>query len=132
MKRRISEELGLPLVRLFAAGEPLSAEQMKTAVRFSLEEFAERYPGRAVEIRIPWIGAVQAIAGMNHRRGTPPNVVEMDGQTWLSLVTGKLSWGKNELGNTPNNEADHTPAPALDAISFSGTRADLSQYLPLF
>lgn len=115
MKRRISEAEGLPLIQRYCEGDALSPAQLRTAVRFALEEFSERYPGKSVEIRIPWIGATQAIAGINHRRGTPPNVVEMDGQTWLALTTGVAT-----LPLQPT------------AITYSGTRADLSPYLPIF
>lgn len=99
-------------VRAYAAGKELRPEAWRTAIRFTLEEFAARHPGRSVEIRIPWVGAVQAIAGPRHTRGTPPNVVETDGETWLALAVGK-------------------PADARN-ITYSGVRADLSQYLPLF
>ncbi|MFC5280721.1 sterol carrier family protein [Arcanobacterium canis] len=112
MKRRISSQDGLEAIRAYAHGGEVSRPTLITAVRFALEEFAERHPGHAVEIRVPWIGAVQAIEGINHRRGTPPNVVEMDGQTWLDLVVGR--------------EVD------TRTISHSGTRADLTPYLPLF
>ncbi|MDP9800671.1 hypothetical protein J2S49_000747 [Arcanobacterium wilhelmae] len=112
MKRRISSEEGLEALRVYVRGGEVSKQTLATAVRFALEEFAERHPGHAVEIRVPWIGAVQAIEGVNHRRGTPPNVVEMAGQTWLDLVLGR--------------EVDEF------AISHSGNRADLSPYMPLF
>ena len=65
MKRRISEAEGLPLIQRYCEGDVLSPTQLRTAVRFALEEFSERYPGKSVEIRIPWIGATQAIAGIN-------------------------------------------------------------------
>lgn len=87
-----------------------------TAVRFSLEELAEVAPGRAVEVRVPPDGAVQVIEGPRHTRGTPPSVVEMDPETWLSLVTGSLAW------------AD---ALASARVRASGERTDLSVYLPL-
>ena len=112
MKRKIDQNEGMALVDKWKAGGELGTSAKRTAVRFALEEFASRHPGHAVEIRIPWIGAVQAIEGPKHRRGTPPNVVEMDGDTWLALCTGQ--------------PADHTK------ISYSGVRADLSPYLPLF
>lgn len=104
----------MPLIRRYLAGDTLTAAQIRLAVRFSLADFAERYPGHSVEIRVPWIGAVQAIPGVNHRRGTPPNVVEMDGETWLALVTGAQ------------------PAPSPEKITYSGIHADLSTYLPLY
>lgn len=93
-----------------------TANDRATAVRFSLEELAERSPGRAVEVRVPPDGAVQAVAGPGHTRGTPPNVVETDPVTWLELVTGRVSW---------------QDALAAGRINASGVRADLSAVLPL-
>ena len=90
---------------------------LRTAVRFTLDELAARAPGRAVEVRVPPAGAVQALAGPRHARGTPPNVVETDPQTWLALVTGRLDW------------AD---AVATGRVRASGARADLAALLPLF
>ena len=69
-----------------------------------------------MEIRVPPFGAVQAIEGPRHTRGTPPNVVEMDAATWLLLATGRLDW------------AD---AVASGSVAASGSRADLSAHLPL-
>lgn len=80
-------------MRSFARGDELTVSQQRMAVRFALEEFASRHPGRSVEIRVPWAGAVQAIDGPVHTRGTPPNVVEMDAQTWLELAVGKPASG---------------------------------------
>ncbi len=87
-----------------------------TAVRFTLEELADVAPGHAVEGRGPPAGAVQAVEGPRHTRGTPPNVVETDPQTWLALVTGALAW------------AD---AVADGRVQASGERSDLSWLLPL-
>ena len=86
------------------------------AVRFTLEELAAVAPGRSVEVRVPPFGAVQCVAGTTHTRGTPPNVVETDAQTWLSVATGELAW-----------------AEAWDSgrLRVSGHRADLSVHLPL-
>lgn len=88
----------------------------RTAVRFALEELADVAPGNAVEVRVPPDGAVQAVEGPRHTRGTPPNVVETDPATWLALVAGDLTW-----------------ADALGAgrVRASGERADLSALLPL-
>jgi len=87
-----------------------------TAVRYTLEELAACAPGRSVEVRVPPYGVTQAVAGTVHRRGTPPSVVETDAETWLALVTGRLTW------------ADAVAGGALRA---SGERCDLSAYLPL-
>ena len=43
-------------------------------------------PGKSVELRVPPYGAIQCVAGSNHRRGTPPNTVEMSGQTLIRLI----------------------------------------------
>lgn len=94
--------------------EDLTARRI--AVRFTLEELAEVAPGHTVEVRVPPDGAVQAVEGPRHTRGTPPNVVETDPETWLLLVTGQLDW------------AD---AVADGRVSASGERADISALLPL-
>ena len=85
-------------------------------VKETLALLTERAPGRAIEVRIPPYAAVQCGVGPTHTRGTPPNTVEMDAQTWLALANGEKSW------------AD---AMAEGLISASGIRADLSQLLPL-
>ncbi len=87
-----------------------------TAVRTTARFLAAQHPGGAVEVRVPPYVAVQCIEGLNHRRGTPPNVVETDPRTWLLLATGRLSW------------AD---AIAGAAVHTSGSRADLSGVLPV-
>ena len=98
------------------ADTTVPAAVVRTAVRFTLEELAVSSPGNSVEVRVPPAAAVQAIAGPRHTRGTPPNVVETDMQTWLRLATGRLSWDE---------------ARAAGAVSASGIRADLSGVLPL-
>ncbi|WNB85403.1 sterol carrier family protein [Cellulomonas sp. ATA003] len=89
---------------------------VRTAVRFTLEELADVAPGRAVEVRVPPDGAVQAVPGPRHTRGTPPNVVETDPATWLALATGRLTWDD---------------ARGAGRVAASGDRADLAAYLPL-
>jgi hypothetical protein len=87
-----------------------------TAVRFSLEELAARAPGHTVEVRVPPFGVTQCVEGPRHTRGTPPNVVETDADTWLALVTGGTRW------------ADAVESGKVRA---SGQRADLTGLLPL-
>ena len=99
-----------------ASPDDVSTPDRRTAVRFTLEELADLAPGNAVEVRVPPDGAVQAVTGPRHTRGTPPNVVETDPQTWLALATGALTW------------AD---AAAAGRVRASGERADLSEWLPL-
>ena len=49
-------------------------------------------PGKSVELRVPPYGAIQCVAGSNHRRGTPPNTVEMSGQTLIRLINEPALW----------------------------------------
>ena len=49
-------------------------------------------PGKSVELRVPPHGAIQCVAGSNHRRGTPPNTVEMSGQTLVRLINEPSLW----------------------------------------
>jgi hypothetical protein len=92
------------------------APEVADAVRTTLRWLAQRYPGRSVEIRVPPLGAVQAVEGPRHTRGTPSNVVETDPPTWLALVSGRLTWA--------DGIAD-------GRIRASGLRSDLSAYFPL-
>ncbi|MGO1402203.1 MAG: sterol carrier family protein [Flaviflexus sp.] len=117
MRRRIEPVVLDGIIGRYVAGEELSAGEKRTAGRGALEEIATLSPGKSVEIRVPYVGAVQAIAGPRHTRGTPPNVVEIDLDTWLDLTVGAVSWDD-----------------AVDAgkVGASGVRADLSAYLPLF
>ena len=49
-------------------------------------------PGKSVELRVPPYGAIQCVAGGTHRRGTPPNTVEMSGQTLIRLINEPSLW----------------------------------------
>ena len=49
-------------------------------------------PGKSVELRVPDYGAIQCVAGSNHRRGTPPNSVELSGQTLVRLINEPSLW----------------------------------------
>ncbi|XVX19818.1 sterol carrier family protein [Actinomycetota bacterium] len=115
-RRRVPAESGLAAVRVWAAGGEVERTTRATAVRFTLEELAQRAPGRSVEVRVPPFGAVQCVEGPDHTRGTPSNVIETDAQTWLELAVGRLGW-----------------AEAWDTgrLRVSGHRADLSHWLPL-
>lgn len=99
-------------------GAPGGADRrtLATAVRWSLEELAARAPGHSVEVRVPPFGVVQCLEGPRHTRGTPPNVVETDGETWLRLVTGRSSWSEES---------------AAGRVRASGSRASLADLLPL-
>ena len=86
------------------------------SVKETLTRLVELNPGRAIEVRVPPYSAVQCGQGPTHTRGTPPNVIEMDADTWLALATGATDWAS---------------AMQTGKISASGARADLSEYLPL-
>lgn len=66
--------------------------ELAAAVRLSLRTLEQVAPGNSVEVRVPPYAAVQCVAGPQHTRGTPPNVVETDPHTWLLLATGELHW----------------------------------------
>ncbi len=115
--RRIDPAAGrAALARWRAEPGETDRQTTATAVRFTLEELAARAPGRSVEVRVPPFGVVQCVAGPRHARGTPPNVVETDPATWLTLATGGGAW---------------VDALAAGRVSASGQRADLSDHLPL-
>ena len=65
--------------------EPVALDTgaLALVVRALLGVLAERYPGNAVEVRVPPFGVVQCIEGPRHTRGTPPNVVETPALTWV-------------------------------------------------
>jgi len=114
-RRRTDPAAGRAALAAWRA-DPSSVVDRRTAVRFTLEELADVAPGNSVEVRVPPDGAVQAVAGPRHTRGTPPNVVETDPQTWLELATGALTW---------------PDALASGRVHASGERADLADWLPL-
>lgn len=114
-KRRITQSDGMAALQAVLAGS-VERQATATAVRFLLEELAERAPGNSLEVRVPPFGATQCVAGPRHTRGTPPNVVECDPGTWIELATGSLSWEE---------------ALASARISASGTRANLEGLVPL-
>ncbi|MCZ4500562.1 MAG: hypothetical protein JWQ74_3117 [Marmoricola sp.] len=93
--------------------EGLSDKQL---TKLYLSRLAEKAPGYSVEVRVPPYGAVQAVEGGRHTRGTPRAVVETDPTTWLALATGELAW---------------EVAVESGRVRASGERTDLSAYLPL-
>lgn len=88
----------------------------RQAVKQALACLTEVAPGNSVEVRIPPYAAVQAVAGIRHRRGNPPASVECDARTWLEVASGRLTW------------AD---AIAAGRIFASGERSDLAALMPL-
>lgn len=118
-KRKIPDALGLQAIAAFRADpEKVLADPHTTALacRYALQLLASRAPGRAVEVRVPPYGAIQAVEGPTHTRGTPPAVIEMTPRSWLDLATGAVDW-----------------QVAVDSglVDSSGHRANLQQWLPL-
>lgn len=123
---RIDDAEGLSAVRTVTAAPPDASrgdadappprETLALAVRYALQLLAEAAPGRSVEVRVPPFGAVQIVEGVRHTRGTPPNVVELDAQTFLAIATGGLSWSQ---------------ASQAGRVRASGSRSDLSALFPL-
>ncbi len=107
-RHRIDPELGAAAVR--------SGDDTALAVRYLLQVLSDAAPGNTLEVRVPPFGAAQVVEGPRHTRGTPPNVVEMDAATWLAVATGSLRW---------------SDAIAENRASASGSRTDLTPYLPL-
>ena len=104
------------VTRALDAGQDPPREALRSAVRYLLLRLAEQVPGKSVEVRVPPVAAVQCIPGVRHTRGTPPNVVETDPVTWVRLATGRLDWAE---------------AVATAQVQASGSRADLSPFLPV-
>ena len=94
----------------------MSESDPKALTKQYLARLVEKAPGYAVEVRVPPYGAVQAVEGGRHTRGTPRAVVETDPDTWIAVAEGTLSW---------------EDAVASGRIRASGERTDLSAYLPL-
>ena len=102
--------------RVISEGVDADRDVTAVAVRYLLQELVAAAPGNTVEVRVPPHGAVQCIEGPNHTRGTPPNVIEMDAETWVAVATGSLAW---------------PDALSRGRISASGSRADLGDHLPV-
>ena len=61
-------------------------------VRRILDLIKKTAPGNAVELRIPPYGVIQCVSGVNHRRGTPANQVEMSGEVLIQLAHNPGLW----------------------------------------
>lgn len=103
------------------AEKPGRAE-LADACRRTARALAEELPGHSVELRVPPFVAVQCVAGPRHTRGTPPNVVECDPETWLRLATGLVSFadvlasGRADVSGSRAAEV----AAGLPVIAISG------------
>jgi len=113
--RRIPDNAGLEALQRWREGAPHSDDEAM-AVRYTLQLLRQKATGSSVEVRVPPWGAVQAIEGPSHTRGTPPAVVEMTPEVWLSVATGTRSFDD---------------ALADGSIHASGERSNLTGWLPL-
>ena len=95
---------------------PHDREALAITIRQLADALAAKVPGNSVELRVPPFAAVQCVEGPRHTRGTPPNVVEMAPKTWIRLAAGRVAW---------------ETARSDGAVSASGSRADLKDFLPL-
>jgi hypothetical protein len=68
--------------------------QVAAAVKEILDLIKKISPGKSVELRIPPYGAIQCVAGSNHKRGIPPNTVEMSAQVLIQLRSNPKMWAK--------------------------------------
>lgn len=106
----------LPWLRDPAQTQP-TRTALAAAVRLTARTLEDIAPGNSVEVRVPPFVAVQCVEGPRHTRGTPPNVVETDPRSWLSLVVG---------------DAVFDELVTEGAVSASGARAgDIAAWLPL-
>jgi len=87
---------------------------IKLQVKLILDTIKSVSPGKSVELRIPPYGAIQCVAGGNHRRGTPPNTVEMSGPTLVKLISSPHLWAE---------------LVGQGEISASGVASDLSEII---
>ena len=119
-QRRVKVSDGIDAVRAVLADSSKRVNsdlQFQAAVRYLAEELSVLRPGGSVELRVPPLVAVQCIAGLEHRRGTPPNVIELSPQDWFALAVGEVT---------------------LDELSgkgralLSGTRSDISEVFPIW
>jgi hypothetical protein len=85
--------------------------QVAVAVKEILDLIKKISPGKSVELRIRPYGAIQCVAGSNHKRGTPPNTVEMNAQVLIQLRSNPKVWAE---------------LMAAGQISASGVASDLS------
>jgi len=118
--RRIKPIHGIAAVRAVLADSAKrvnSDDDFKAAVRYLLEELSFLRPGKSVEVRVPPLGAVQCIDGLTHKRGTPPNTVELGSADWFALAVGEVSWES---------------LVSAGRIVASGTRSDISDVFPIW
>ena len=86
--------------------------EIKFRVREILKIVQQVAPGNSVELRIPPYSAIQCVSGSVHKRGTPPNVVEMSAQTLIKIIENPNLWEQ---------------LCSIGMISASGTNSNLKE-----
>ena len=86
--------------------------EVKNRVKEILKIVQQVAPGNSVELRIPPYAAIQCVSGSVHRRGTPPNVVEMSAQTLIKIIENPNLWEQ---------------LCSIGMISASGTNSNLKE-----
>lgn len=140
-RARIDETAGRAAVRAAIAAyaargadpsaPPPARDELATAVRYLLQCLADAAPGRSVEVRVPPFGAVQIVEGPRHTRGTPPNVVELDAQTFVAIAAGDGAARAGAAADNTGGADDWASATAAGRIHASGARSDISHLLPV-
>lgn len=114
--QKLNEDIARTILIKYSKNQPIVLSERRLAVRWTLQLASEKFPGKAVEVRVVPDGAVQIKSGVTNRRGTPSAVVELSPQLWIDIVLGKISW---QLASN------------LPEVSASGTGTDLSEVFPL-
>jgi len=119
-KQRHDPAIITDLAARLTAGAEIPLDEIAQAARAVTGLMAQRYPGATIEVRVPPVAAVQVGAidgGSSHRRGTPPNVVELAPLTMIELAAGLKTWDE---------------AVEAGLIRYSGAHArDVAAMLPL-
>ena len=89
--RTITDPELTQLLARYSNGEA-STEDISQLVRHFLAVISKKSPGKALELRIPPFGAVQIGSGVQHTRGKPPAVIELNPETWIELAMGLVTW----------------------------------------
>ena len=120
VRNPVSDQVGKKALEIcieeLSKNEIPNNQDLKSAIKFTLQLLHQKIPGKSVELRIPPFAAVSIIEGKDHKRGTPPATIEIEATTWLKLASGLLNW------------ADATQAGLIHA---SGPDTDLTTYLPI-
>lgn len=110
------KEALVQIIQKLEQNQQIEKDLLKVAVKYSLQLLHKKIPGKSVELRVPPISAISVIEGKDHKRGTPPAVIEVAPIIWLKIFLGRLTWGE---------------AIEQGLILASGANTDLSSYLPI-